>query len=84
MPCTSSAGFGGLKPCLSSWKSAQADLLEQPKGLSCAEQMASATLVHCNKIASRDERRHEYMVISHLPDVWAIYIAVQSAEVGTA
>jgi len=25
------AGFGGLKPCLSAWKSAQADSLASPK-----------------------------------------------------
>lgn len=38
-------GFGGLKSCLSSWKSAQADSLIKPEGLPCTEQVASAPLV---------------------------------------
>ena len=36
------AGYGGLKPRLSSWKSASSRLARQPAGLPCAEQVALA------------------------------------------
>jgi hypothetical protein len=29
--------FGGINPCLSSWKSVETDFSRQPEGLSCAD-----------------------------------------------
>ena len=34
--------LGGLKPCLSSWKSAGSRLAQQPDGLPCPERVALA------------------------------------------
>ncbi|MCC6299934.1 MAG: hypothetical protein IT314_11585 [Anaerolineales bacterium] len=42
--CSFPACFGGINPCLSAWKSAEADSLCQPEGLPNTEQAASAPL----------------------------------------
>ncbi len=43
--------LGGLKPCLSSWKSAQADFVRKPEGLPCSEQAALAPRYELQSIA---------------------------------
>lgn len=43
--------LGGLKPCLSSWKSAQADCVRKPEGLPRTERAALAPLFELQSIA---------------------------------